>query len=241
MNPSHLRRNEMLLNQLASEYVLGTLRGGARRRFERWINQDAVIRQTVVQWQTRLNPLAEFVPAVPPSPKVWAAIEKQLELAPLAKRSWLQRISEDLRFWRRLSFASSAMAAVLLAVLLVREPNSASGYPSHIATLTDERNQAVLLAAENPASREVTVQVLASPNIAPDRDLELWAITPDGKPRSLGLVPAQGRRTLQLPSDLAPGEAPVLAVSLEPRGGAPAGSGPTGPVLFKGQWIPVQG
>jgi anti-sigma-K factor RskA len=27
---------------------------------------------------------------------------------------------------------------------------------------------------------------------------------------------------------------PALALSLEPRGGVPAGSGPSGPVLFKG-------
>jgi anti-sigma-K factor RskA len=32
---------------------------------------------------------------------------------------------------------------------------------------------------------------------------------------------------------------PALAVSLEPKGGAPAGSGPTGPVLFKGPWLPA--
>nr|MDQ6882335.1 RNA polymerase subunit sigma-70 [Pseudomonadota bacterium] len=29
-------------------------------------------------------------------------------------------------------------------------------------------------------------------------------------------------------------EMPALAISLEPKGGVPAGSGPTGPVLFKG-------
>lgn len=241
MKANHLRRNEALLHKLASEYVLGTLRGGARRRFEHWMTQDAVVRQAVEQWQARLNPLAEFAPAVQPSSRVWAGIEQQLELAPAAKRSWLQSFSEDIRFWRRISLASSAMAAILLAVLLVREPDSAPNYPLHVATLTDERNQAVLLATESPAGGNVTVLVLAAPNIASDRDLELWAIPPDGKPHSLGLVARQGPITLQLPAGLAPNEAPVLAVSLEPRGGAPAGSGPTGPVLFKGQWIRVQG
>jgi anti-sigma-K factor RskA len=29
-------------------------------------------------------------------------------------------------------------------------------------------------------------------------------------------------------------QAPALAITLEPRGGVPPGSGPTGPVLFKG-------
>jgi anti-sigma-K factor RskA len=241
MNPNHLRRNEDLLEKLASEYVLGTLRGPARRRFERWMSQDTVIRQAVTRWQARLNPLAEFVPAVPPSPQVWTAIEKQLNLGPTAKQGWLQRLQENVHFWRRLSFASSAMAAILLAVLLVREPHTASDFPSHVATLADEQNQTVLLATPDPAGRNLTVHVVNPPSIAPDRDLELWAIPPDGKPRSLGLLAQQGKVTLPLPAELAPHEAPVLAVSLEPRGGAPAGSGPTGPVLFKGQWIRVQG
>jgi anti-sigma-K factor RskA len=30
---------------------------------------------------------------------------------------------------------------------------------------------------------------------------------------------------------------PALAISLEPKGGAPSGAGPTGPVLFKGAVI----
>ena len=241
MSPNHLRRNEALLDRLASEYVLGTLRGGARRRFEVWMKQDAVIRQAVGRWQDRLSPLAHFAPAVPPSAKVWDAIEKQLELRPkpAAKRGWMQAIREDAGFWRRLSFASSSMAAVLLAVLLVREPDTAG--VSYVATLTDEQNQAVLVAADDPATRNLTVRVLAPQAIAPDRDLELWAIPPDGKPRSLGLVAQQGQVTLQLPADVPPDEATVLAVSLEPRGGAPAGSGPTGPVLFKGRWIRIQG
>ena len=241
MNSSHLRRNEALLDKLASEYVMGTLRGGARRRFEDWIRQDTVIRHAVVRWQDQLSPFAGLVPAVQPSPKVWTAIEKQLKLESAAKRSWWQALRDDLRFWRGLSLASSAMAAVLLAVLLVREPYTASGSPYHVATLTDERNQAVLLAAAEPAGRKLTVHVLALQAIAPDHDLELWALPPDGKPRSLGLVARQGAVTLQLPAGVAPDDASGLAVSLEPRGGAPAGSGPTGPVLFKGQWIRIHG
>jgi anti-sigma-K factor RskA len=34
-------------------------------------------------------------------------------------------------------------------------------------------------------------------------------------------------------------QVPALAISLEPRGGAPVGSGPTGPVLFKGAFVPT--
>jgi anti-sigma-K factor RskA len=34
-------------------------------------------------------------------------------------------------------------------------------------------------------------------------------------------------------------QVPALAISLEPKGGVPAGSGPTGPVLFKGALLPT--
>jgi anti-sigma-K factor RskA len=56
---------------------------------------------------------------------------------------------------------------------------------------------------------------------------------PGAAPRSLGLVGDEPvtRRAEPMPELR---ERPLLAVSLEPRGGAPAGSGPTGPVPFKG-------
>jgi len=41
---------------------------------------------------------------------------------------------------------------------------------------------------------------------------------------------------LPAPADQSLGEIPVLAVSLEPRGGSPTGA-PTGPVLFTGPCV----
>ena len=59
---------------------------------------------------------------------------------------------------------------------------------------------------------------------------------PVGGPRSLGVLSQE--RLLRL----AAGEADVrevatLAISLEPKGGVPSETGPTGPVLFKGELI----
>jgi len=61
----------------------------------------------------------------------------------------------------------------------------------------------------------------------------LWALPPAGGPRSLGVM--GGEPVMRLPASEGDIRAvPTLAISLEPRGGAPAGSGPTGPVLFTG-------
>ena len=43
--------NPNLLDQLAAGYALGTLRGGARRRFETLARQSATVRASALIWQ----------------------------------------------------------------------------------------------------------------------------------------------------------------------------------------------
>lgn len=75
----NLLQNSNLLDRLASTYALGTLRGGARRRFETLAREQAPIRAAALIWQTRLTALTELQPAVAPSPVVWTRIENLLQ------------------------------------------------------------------------------------------------------------------------------------------------------------------
>lgn len=76
----NIQHNQPLRDKLAAEYVLGTLQGGARRRFETWLRDDISLQHSVVEWQDCLQPMAEFSPPETPSPAVWQTIEKQLDL-----------------------------------------------------------------------------------------------------------------------------------------------------------------
>ncbi|MFN7156227.1 MAG: anti-sigma factor domain-containing protein [Acidovorax sp.] len=64
-----------LLDHLASAYVLGTLGGGARRRFVRLLRERSDVQLLVAQWEGRLGLLASSVPVQQPPARVWAAIE----------------------------------------------------------------------------------------------------------------------------------------------------------------------
>jgi anti-sigma factor RsiW len=84
-------RHPELVDQLASSYVLGTLQGGARRRFESVMAGDAAMRQAVQDWTDRLSPLLTTLPPVEPSPDLWAAIEARTGTAPPAPLPWWKR------------------------------------------------------------------------------------------------------------------------------------------------------
>jgi anti-sigma-K factor RskA len=238
MNINQIRHNERLREKLASEYVLGTLRGGARRRFETWMQQDAGLRRAVVEWQERLSPMAEFAPPAKPSPQVWQAIEARLDLGRASsRRSFWLGLREDLAFWRGLGMTSTALAAVLVAVLYTRQPELAG--PSYVATLADDKAQAAMVITGDARRHVMTVKVVTRQDIGTDKSLELWAISQDGKPRSLGLIAPNGTITLPLPETATPQSAPVLAITLEPKGGSGNPNAPTGPILYKGAWLQV--
>ena len=227
-----IRGKTQLRQQLAGEYVLGTLKGGARRRFESWLLQDADLRNITAEWQQRLVPMAEFSTPSKPRKQVWRNIEQRLNLRP-AVALWAFWRSESLAFWRSLGLASSALAAMLLLVMTSFAPPAVS----LIASLNDDkaRTMFVLTAANRDSPFEVrTVAQVALPD---EKTLELWAVPKKGPPRSLGLLSANGRvkrsvRDSGFGADLA-----LLAVSIEPRGGSPDPNGPTGPIVYTGNWI----
>jgi anti-sigma-K factor RskA len=234
----NIERNPELVDKLAAEYVLGTLRGGARRRFDTLQARHAVIRRAVEEWQDQLNPLAEFAPSVAPRPEVWDNIVRQVGLSQPAGAGWLQRLRDNLGFWRGLGLASTTLAALLVVVLLTRQFGVETP-PSFIAMLADDKSQPVAVVTGNARTHSLTVKLVVPQNVAADRSLELWAVPKVGNPRSLGLLGADGSITLALPADATPEGVPVLAVTLEPKGGSPKADGPTGPVVFKGAWVRI--
>ncbi|MEO6921521.1 MAG: anti-sigma factor [Collimonas sp.] len=241
----NIQSNPSLVDKLASEYVLGTLRGGARRRFESLLRRHDVLRLAVVEWQDRLYPMAELAPVALPSSAVWPAIEAKLGLSgkPQRKRPFWFELREDISFWRGLGMVSTTAAIILTSLLLTKQlqplPAAAPAPASYIAMLSNDQAQPIAVVTGNAQGGQLTVKVVAPQAIAADKSLELWAVPKEGPPRSLGLLAANGSVTLTLPANATPQSIPLLAVTLEPKGGSPNPNGPTGPIVFKGAWVQI--
>ena len=223
---------------VAGEYVLGTLRGQARQRFERLTRTERRVADAVSRWEERLLPLAEALPPVIPPARVWSAVLARISGTAAARAVRTTRPA-GVGWWRAVALSSLAVALALAVVLLKPAPEQPEG--SLVVVLAGQDAKPALVASTQRNSRYLTLAALAPVSLPADRALELWVLPEQGNPRSLGLVSAvapAGSARLALPAtaEQALRNIPTLAISLEPRGGSPTGL-PTGPVLYSG---PVQ-
>lgn len=259
-----LQRHPELLQRLAAAHALGTLRGGARRRFEAIAREQPSVRAAAIEWQTRVASLNELQATAEPRPQVWtriqnlvraegerAAMERRREAGvPPAPRGWWH----SLALWRGAGLAGLC-AVVAVAVLLpglrgeldrrgtevaeLQRRLLAAPDVRYVSVLNDAQSKPAVLITFDPKHQRLSLQRVGPYQEAADRSLQLWALPPGAAPRSLGVLTPE--RLLQLAAEEnAVREVPALAISLEPLGGVPSERGPTGPVLFHGPLIHKQ-
>ena len=210
-----------LLDHLASAYVLGTLGGGARRRFERLLRDRSDVQLLVAQWEGRLGMLARSVPAQQPPQRVWATIEARTrprdvkDAAP--QGGWAGVL------WRRhgvlQGLAGVVLGVVATVALVAAVPTlfvssdqvalrAGDKLPqAYVGLLTDAAGNGKVLVSSLRHGRTLTVKVIgpitlpATPatvaGAAPQ--LVLWAVPADGVPFVLGTVPVAGSAVSVLP------------------------------------------
>ena len=230
-------RNPELRERLAAEYVIGTLRGRARERFQALLRYDPDLRRIVAEWEARLTPLAGAAHGIAPPARVWQAVAARI--AGAARGSSAR---PGLAFWRGLALASAAFALILAAFIGVvprPEPPMAT-----VAVMHDDREQPALVVSWPPmkSMRDPYVRirvVQAHPVMAPGTAWEMWML-PGGKaaPVSMGLISTDADQTMRLKPALAARMEGAwgIAMSVEPEGGSRTGA-PTGPMIFKGQCV----
>lgn len=224
------------IESLAAEYVLGSLRGPARRRFERWMMESVRVRQEVWFWETRLGELTGAVEEKQPPEAVWQRIEQRLwsdRGHPAKARTTTPpaRTPRGAWFWPGWSLLATA-AALVMAVVLVRQPAPVA-YPQLSGAIVQQNVADPLwLVSETTVDNRLKLRPVAAAEPEQGKDYELWIVPEQGDPLSLGVLPVGGiyQVTLTDAAREALSRSRTLAISLEPKGGSPTGA-PTGPIL----------
>ena len=250
-----------LLEHLASAYVLGTLHGGARRRFARLLRERSDLQLLVAQWEGRLGLLASSVPQQQAPQRVWAAIEARTlprDVKGAATPSdWAGAL------WGRQGvlqgLAGLVLGVVATVALVIAVPTlfvssdqlalrSGDKLPqAYVGLLTDAAGDGKVLVSSLRHGRTLTVKVIGpitppaipampespAPAAGAAPHMVLWAVPADGAPFVLGTVPVMGSAASVLPdtSEKLLLKVSKLMVTLETSATPPV---PSGTVLFTG-------
>jgi anti-sigma-K factor RskA len=243
---SDLERDPPDDDLLAGELVLGVLDGAARRDAQARAEREPAFAGRVTGWERRLGGLLDEIPAEPVPTHVWPRVRTRLGWSPVEGAK--PGVWQSLGFWRGLSAVGLAAAAALAIYVMRQAPEALPPpvptpvvvtppplAPVPVVTLAaDDGAPAYLASIDTKHARVRVMPVPAAPDSA-GRVPELWLIPAGEQPRSLGVIDTAQAREIQIPADLerALVAGSILAITLEPPGGAPAGV-PTGPIVAKG-------
>ncbi|RVT40818.1 anti-sigma factor [Sphingobium algorifonticola] len=222
---------------LAGELALGLLTGPERAQALRLQLADPGFADLVAAWERRLAPLhLDFAGQVAP-PEAWTAISMRLD-----GEGQADGLVRRLKLWRGGAILSGAIAASLAFILLFRAPAPpptatpqivqvpAPPAQMAVAQMTGQGSD-MLVAARYDAT---TAQLNLRAENVPQGDLapELWLIPADGKPRSLGLISANGTTRLAVPRALRImlDDGVTMAITMEPAASAPHAAPSSAPV-----------
>lgn len=240
---------------LAGEYVLGVLDQAQRAQVQARIAHDPAFAAEVAQWEAHLAPLlAELQPVAVPD-YVWARLRAALALPETALKPDTSATKASTGFWNNLglwrsvgigSFATAVVAVLALLSTLrdvppapqpppvAQQPPAPGGLPQMVSTLAQDDGSTGYVATMDTRSGRMAIMPM-QPVRQDGRVPELWIIPKGGKPVSMGVMDPQHPVEHVLPEGLRRllrADA-ILAVTMEPPGGAPGGVA-TGPVVAKG-------
>jgi anti-sigma-K factor RskA len=215
--------NREVIDRLASEYALGTLRGPARRRFEHWRANTPLVDDRCRFWEEHLMHLAKDLKPVQPPAHIWTAIERRLNF--ISRQTGLRRMR---------SFALAASVLLILGGAALLYWRSLPGVRATVvATITAKSGEHLWELEVLGNGDSLLVRAAKLPERPAGSDYELWALPKGAAPVSLGVLPGAGAssRTLTVKQKEALALSSQVAVTMEVLGGSRTGQ-PTGAVLF---------
>jgi len=222
---------------LAAEYALGLLEGEALLEACGLAASDRAFADAVERWHERLAPWFDEIGEQAPPAAAWDRV--RAAIAATAAGGEVVELKRKLGLWQGLTAAATAVAASLALVVgfnATRQPTAIEtpAAPIMAASLMSPAKEVMLSAAFEADGKTLTLMPgkMAPP---PGRTVQLWVIPADGRPRSLGMLGGTAERMAIAPEMVEHfHQQPMLALSIEPKGGAPGGQ-PSGPMVASGQ------
>lgn len=228
-------RHSETVDRLAAAYVLGSLHGRARRRFEQVMAAHPALTRAVVYWQEKLHPLDLALPDMAAGTAVWERI---------ATRSFgaAREAAPKLSWWRRLvspvpagALALGLLVGGVVPRMLLAPPQSETQLPeSYVGVLATADGRTGMIVSSLRREKVVDLKRITAVPVPAGQTLYLWTLDDDGVVRPVGAVPEGAFVSVKLAADSETTfrKARELALSHEAIGTQPAQ--PSGGFVYRG-------
>lgn len=219
------------IEELAGEYVLGTLAPEERATVAARRHREARLDEAIRAWEARLSPLDGATRPVAPPPALWERIEQRLDVGDTVSQLVVAR--REARTWRRLALSAMATAAALIIVVALQTFVWRPAPATYVAVFAKDDVQPAFYMTFDLERRELTIRPIDATR-QPGKTYQLWIASEQfgSSPRSLGLMDEALAPTTKVLGDYDRSllQRATFGVSLEPAGGSPTGR-PTSPAL----------
>ncbi|MCG8611864.1 MAG: anti-sigma factor [Pseudomonadales bacterium] len=182
---------------LALEYVLGTLREQERAQFIARLRTEPELMNQVSFWEEQLMNFHQGTQPIDPAEQTWKAIESRLNGPAEEPPTWLQRFFANSWQW----FASSALTLVICLGIwfTTTQPVAPTDPTSYVAVMTSEGGGAVLTALAPKGNDSLWLKWEGTLDVDAEADLQLWAISrSDAQTRSLAVLDNTGENRVKI-------------------------------------------
>ncbi|SMQ73041.1 Anti-sigma-K factor RskA [Devosia lucknowensis] len=215
---------------LVAEYVLGLLSAPEQVRVGRLIEADPALQKERDFWMARFAALDGEFAETPAPAHALQKIERRLFGIDAPTGFW-----SSLALWRGIAAGAVAVAVAAVGFNLLQPAPSVTALTTQLVAALEAEGSDVRFLALYDGAGAVRLTALSG-DVSDQQDLELWAIQGGADPISMGVIPVNQRSVVELSDQVRAGwgEGSVLALTVEPKGGAPEGK-PTGPVVAAGE------
>jgi len=169
-------QQEVALQEMAGEYVLGTMPDAERVRFEQLMADDLGLQAEVSAWEERLLPMLDLVQPVQPPAGLWSQVEQKLQTGERPEHK--SGFWGSLVFWRNLGMVAATMVLVLGLTIFGFQN---APVMDQLLMVTGDKAQVQWVVGTTSQANRLRVKAVAPPELPPGMVCQLWMENPDAQ------------------------------------------------------------
>jgi anti-sigma-K factor RskA len=188
---SELKRyqNPEIFERLAMDYAVGMMKGRARKRFEKLMEQHFYLRAVTEAYENNLANLTAFLPEKTPPAHVWNNIQKELNFSPVQEK---KKKTGLFAWWHTLGAQVAGLLAslsLLFGVGFSLVNSSLAGADAYVAVMESMDTHEPMVMAKAKRGEGLYIKFMEESDMPDDMSMKLWCIPKSGgKPMMMGDV-----------------------------------------------------